>query len=52
MFQNLSGDLAENQNEDVKFNKKENITEVVKRLFSKQNIVLYIITLMISMVRI
>lgn len=50
MFQNISGDFSENQNEDVKLNKKENIKEVTKRLFAKQNIILYIITLMVSMV--
>jgi len=50
MFQNISGDFVQNQNEDVKLNKKENIKEVVKRLFTKQNIILYIVTFMISMV--
>lgn len=49
MFQNISKDSIE-LNEDVEFNKKENLKEVIKRLFAKQNIMLYIITLMISMV--
>lgn len=50
MFQNISKEDIDNQSEDIKVNKKENIQMVLKRLFSKQNIVLYIISFMISMV--
>lgn len=50
MFQNISGDFIENQNEDVKLNKKNNVKEIVKRLFAKQNIILYVISFMVSMV--
>ncbi len=52
MFQNISGDFVKNQNEDVKLDKKGYIKDVLKRLFSKQNIVLYVISFMISMVRV
>lgn len=52
MFQNISRDDIESQNDEVKVNKKINIKEIVGRLFAKQNMVLYIISFMISMVRI
>ena len=52
MFQNISRDDIESQNDEVKLNKKTNVKEVVGRLFAKQNIVLYVISFMISMVRI
>ena len=50
MFQNITKDSSENQefyDEEVK---KVNTKDVVKRLFAKQNIILYIVTFMISMV--
>ena len=50
MFQNITRDSSENQefyDEEVK---KVNTKDVLKRLFAKQNIVLYIVTFMISMV--
>ena len=50
MFQNISRDFSEELNEDVKPNKKQNVKEIIKRLFAKQNIVLYIISFMVSMV--
>lgn len=50
MFQNISGDSSENLYEDVELNKKQNIREIIKRLFDKKNIILYIVTFMISMV--
>ena len=50
MFQNISKEDIDNQNQDIKVHKKENMREVFKRLFAKQNIVLYIISFMISMV--
>lgn len=52
MFQNISRDDIESQNDEVKLNKKTNIKEIAGRLFAKQNIVLYVISFMISMVRI
>jgi len=51
MFQNISRDDIESQNDEIKVN-KINIKEVIGRLFAKQNIVLYVISFMISMVRI
>ena len=50
MFQNISKDYAEDQFEDVKLNKKDNIKNIAKGLFDKQNLVLYILTFMVSMV--
>ena len=52
MFQNISRDDIEYQNDEIKVNKKVNIQEVVGRLLAKQNIVLYVVSFMISMVRI
>lgn len=51
MFQNISRDDLDGQNEDVKLNKKIYIKETLKKLFAKQNIILYTISFMISMVR-
>lgn len=50
MFQNISKEDIDNQNQDTKRNQKENVHDVLKRLFAKQNMVLYIISFMISMV--
>lgn len=50
MFQNISREDIDNQNQDAKINQKENITDVLKRLFAKQNIILYAISFMLSMV--
>ena len=50
MFQNISRDFTEDIKEDVKQNKKESIKQIIKRLFAKQNIILYIVTFMVSMV--
>ena len=50
MFQNIAKDYAEDQFEDVKLNKKDNMKNIVKRLFAKQNLILYLITFMVSMV--
>ncbi|MBP3502438.1 MAG: SpoIIE family protein phosphatase [Clostridia bacterium] len=51
MFQNISNDFSENKNhcQDVKFNSEE-IFILLKKIFSKQNIIIYIISFMISMV--
>lgn len=50
MFQNISKDSKMNLNEDVELNQKKEIKEILRRLFTRQNIILYIITLMVSMV--
>ena len=50
MFQNISREDIDNQNEEIKVNKKKNIQEAFKKLFAKKNIVLYIISFMISTV--
>lgn len=50
MFQNISRDSSNDQNEYGVDNKKVVIKDVLKRLFAKQNIVLYTIAFMISMV--
>lgn len=52
MFQNIEKgfDKRENQSEDVKLYKIAELKELAKKFFVKQNIVLYIVSLMISMV--
>ena len=55
MFQNIAKDFDEdkqNQNEDVEYNtsKKRTFVEAMQRAFTKQNIILYIIAFMVSMV--
>lgn len=50
MFQNITRDSQDEQNEYNEENKKVSAKDVLKRLFAKQNIMLYIITFMISMV--
>ena len=50
MFQNLSGDSPEQQNGYYEDNKKVSTKDVLKRLFAKQNLILYIITFLISTV--
>lgn len=50
MFQNITGDLRDNKNEYKEENKRVSTKDVLKRLFAKQNIMLYVITFMISMV--
>ena len=50
MFQNITRDSLDNQNEYNEESKKVSAKHVLKRLFAKQNIMLYIITFMISMV--
>lgn len=49
MFQNIAKDLRDNQSENDE-NKKVNAKDVLKRLFAKENIMLYVITFLISMV--
>ena len=50
MFQNIERDDLNSENEYQQNNKKVLTKDVLKRLFAKQNIILYTITLMISMV--
>lgn len=50
MFQNISRDTLDNQNEYYERNKRVDAKDVLKRLFAKQNILLYTLTLLISMV--
>ena len=52
MFQNISKDFDENQNEfeDVKIDKKSNIKNIVTNVFKGQNILLYIVSFMLSLV--
>lgn len=50
MFQNIARDSRNNQNEYEEENKKVNTIDVLKKLFAKENIMLYIITFLISMV--
>ena len=51
MFQNITRDLFDNQNdEEIEENKKVNAKDVLKRLCAKQNIMLYAVTFLISMV--
>lgn len=51
MFQNISKDgEQEIFYEESKINKKDEIVNILKKLFTKSNIILYVITFMVSMV--
>lgn len=50
MFQNITRDSLDAQNEYEQENKKVLAKDVLKRLFARQNIFLYIVTFLISMV--
>lgn len=52
MFQNIERNFDANQNEfeDIKVNKKQTIKELIKKSFTKQKIMLYIIAFMVSQV--
>ena len=50
MFQNITRDSLDNDQEYKEESKRVNAKDVLKRLFAKQNILLYIITFMVSMV--
>lgn len=55
MFQNIEKDFDETQNDfeenfDNELNKKNNIKEILKNIFSKQKIILYIVAFMVSLV--
>lgn len=51
MFQNISKDINDNNyEEEIRLDNKTIFFDIIKRLFTKQNIILYIITIMVSMV--
>lgn len=52
MFQNIAKDFEENQNtyEDVEFNKKTKIKDVLKKCFNKRMVLLYIVSFLLSFV--
>lgn len=52
MFQNIARDFEENQNfdEDVELNKSINIKQILKKWFTKQMVILYIVTFLLSFV--
>lgn len=50
MFQNISKDSFDNQNEYKQEKIKVNTKDVLKKLFARQNLILYIVTFLISMV--
>lgn len=53
MFQNITKDFENNQSfyEDVKFKNKNQIKNVLIRIFSKQNIILYFVCFFVSMIK-
>lgn len=50
MFQNISRDFSQEPIEDVEVNKKHTIKEILRKCFSKQNVILYIIATLLSLV--
>ena len=52
MFQNIARDFEENQNsyEDVEFNKKTRVKDMLKKCFSKQMTIIYILSFLLSFV--
>ena len=50
MFQNLSAEDIQDENKDVKFNKNNKMKILIREVFTKQNILLYIISFMLSIV--
>ena len=52
MFQNISRDFEESdvRYEDVEFNKKEQLKVLFHKILAKENIFLYIVCLLVSMV--
>lgn len=50
MFQNLSAEDIQEDKKEVEFNKKNRMKFIVKEIFTKQNILLYIISFMLSTV--
>ncbi|MCI8361749.1 MAG: SpoIIE family protein phosphatase [Clostridia bacterium] len=50
MFQNIEKNFEENQNSYEQVNKSETINEIIKKSFTKQKVLLYIISFMVSLV--
>ena len=50
MFQNISAEDRPEEKKDVEFNKKDKMKIIVRDIFTKQNILLYIISFMLSVV--
>lgn len=50
MFQNISAEDRPEENKDVEFHKESKMKMIVKEIFTKQNILLYIISFMLSIV--
>ncbi|MFR2533999.1 MAG: SpoIIE family protein phosphatase [Clostridia bacterium] len=52
MFQNIARDFddEQNQNEDVEFHRKRTIKEVIQNCFTKQAIIVYVLSFMLSLV--
>lgn len=50
MFQNIEKNFEENQNSYEQVNKSETIKEIIKKSFTKQKVLLYIISFMVSIV--
>ena len=52
MFQNIERDFEENQNNfnEIEFEKNSRVREILKKSFTKQKVLLYIISFMISLV--
>ena len=50
MFQNIARDSKDNQNQDIENNRKVNPKDVLKKVVAKENVMLYVITFLISMV--
>ena len=52
MFQNIVDEEKEENvsREDIKIDKKESVKNILKKLFTKQNILVYILAFMLSMV--
>lgn len=50
MFQNITNDVNENEYDEIELNKNENSKKIFKKIFSVQNILLYIISFMVSSV--
>lgn len=51
MFQNIERNFdEENDSEEIELNKKDKIKEIIKKSFTKQKIILYILSFMISLV--
>ena len=50
MFQNISKDFSQESVEDVKLDRKQTVKQILRKCFSKQNVILYIIATMLSLV--